>query len=113
MNSKAKSGRGEREFAALCREHGIQDAQRGQQFAGGFDTPDVKGIPGIHAEIKRVERININEAMKQSIKDSEDKAIPIVAHRRNREAWLITMRAADWFALYQEWRNNKNEILGN
>lgn len=34
MNSRNKGKRGEREFAALLREHGF-DARRGQQFAGG------------------------------------------------------------------------------
>lgn len=103
MNSKLKGGRGEREFAALCRDEGYDDVQRGQQFSGGVDSPDVKGLPHIHVEVKRVERLNIHDAMQQSIRDSEGKAIPIVAHRRNREGWYITMRAVDWFSLYREW----------
>lgn len=104
MNSKAKGGRGEREWAEFCREHGFTEARRGVQFKGGFDSPDVTGLPGIHQEIKRVEKLNIHEAMKQSIRDSEGKAIPIVAHRRNREEWLVTMRAEDWMRLYTEWQ---------
>ena len=103
MNSKLKGGRGEREFAALCRDHGYASAQRGQQFQGGIDSPDVKGLPGVHVEVKRVERLNINEAMMQAVRDSEGKAVPIVAHRMNHHPWLITMRAVDWFALYREW----------
>ena len=35
MNSKNKGCRGEREFAALCRENGFEEARRGQQFKGG------------------------------------------------------------------------------
>jgi hypothetical protein len=100
VNSKRKGCAGEREFAAFCRERGIGGAQRGQQFQGGFDTPDVKGLPGIHVEVKRVERLNITEAMEQSIRDSAGKAAPIVAHRRNRKPWLITMLAEDWLKLY-------------
>ena len=103
MNSKQKGGRGEREFAALCREEGYDHAQRGQQFSGGIDSPDVKGLPHVHVEVKRVERLNIHEAMKQAVRDSGGKAIPIVAHRRNRDNWLITMPATDWFQLYREW----------
>lgn len=103
MNSKLKGGRGEREFASLCRDEGYDDVQRGQQFQGGIDSPDVKGLPGVHIEVKRVERLNIHEAMRQSVRDSEGKAVPIVAHRRNRDDWLITMKASDWFALYREW----------
>jgi len=103
MNSKNKGGRGEREFAALCRDWGYNNVQRGQQFQGGIDSPDVKGLPGVHIEVKRVERLNIHEAMKQAIRDSDGQAMPIVAHRRNHDEWYITMRAVDWFKLYREW----------
>ena len=105
MNSKLKGGRGEREFAQLCRDEGYDNVYRGQQFQGGIDSPDVKGLPGVHVEVKRVERLNIHEAMAQSIRDSGGNAVPIVAHRRNRDGWLVTMRAADWFSLYREWES--------
>lgn len=104
MNSKRKGCAGEREFAALCRDNGIAEAARGQQFKGGYDSPDVKGVPGVHVEVKRVERLNIGEAMQQAIRDSEGKTVPIVAHRRNRAPWMITMLADDWFQLYKKWR---------
>ena len=97
MNVKQKGNRGEREFSELCRKHGHAGARRGQQFSGGDDSPDVVGLDGYHVEVKRVERLNINEAMKQAIRDCQGKSIPIVAHRRNREQWLITMTADDWF----------------
>ena len=109
MNSKRKGGEGERQWAAFCREHGFTEARRGVQFKGGFDSPDVTGLPGIHQEVKRVEKLNIHEAMKQSIRDSEGKALPIVAHRRNREEWLVTMRAEDWMEIYKAWL--KDECL--
>ena len=103
MNAKLKGGRGEREFAAFCRNEGYTNTQRGQQFQGGIESPDVRGLPHIHIEVKRTERLNVHEAMAQSIRDSAGQAIPIVAHRRNRDGWMITMRAADWFTLYREW----------
>ena len=108
MNSKAKGSRGEREWAGFCRSHGFTEARRGQQFSGGFDSPDVLGLPGIHQEVKRVEKLNIHEAMKQATRDSEGKAFPIVAHRRNRDEWLVTMRADDWMELYKAWKKEKD-----
>jgi len=99
MNSRDKGARGEREFASLAREHGY-DTRRGQQFSG-LEGEDVVGLPGIHIEVKRVERLNIDEAMSQSIRDAQEK-IPIVAHRKNNCKWLITMRAEDWFKFYNE-----------
>jgi Holliday junction resolvase len=100
MNSKQKGARGEREFSKVCREHGYE-ARRGQQY-NGIEGEDVVGLPGVHIEVKRVERLNIEEAMSQSKADAQGK-IPIVAHRKNNCEWLITMRAEDWFKLYREW----------
>lgn len=103
INSREKGKTGEREFAALCREHGFENARRGQQYSG-LEGKDVVGLEGIHIEVKRVERLNIDKAMKQSIEDSKDGEIPIVAHRKNREEWKVTMRAEDWLEFYKAWR---------
>ena len=105
INSTEKGKAGEREFANLCKKHGINDARRGQQYSG-IEGKDVVGLNGIHVEVKRVERLNVSRAMKQSMDDSKDNEIPIVAHRKNREPWYITMRAEDWFTLYKRWTEN-------
>lgn len=98
--SREKGKRGEREFAALCREYGY-NARRGQQYCG-IEGEDVVGLPGIHVEVKRTEQLRIYDAIDQARRDAKDK-IPIVAHRRNKCDWLIIMRAEDWFELYREW----------
>jgi len=103
INSREKGKAGEREFAALCRKHGFENARRGQQFSG-IEGKDVVGLEGIHIEVKRVERLNIEQALQQAEKDKKEGEISIVAHRRNREEWKITMRAEDWFELYRAWR---------
>jgi len=105
MNSKRKGKRGELEFARFCREQGY-NVRRGQQY-NGLEGEDVVGLPGIHVEVKRVERLNIYDAIAQSKRDARGK-IPIVAHRRNNCEWLITMRAEDWFKLYREWEAGNN-----
>lgn len=102
MNSKDKGCRGERELAKILQGYGY-DAHRGQQFSGGFDSPDVYGLPGIHIECKRVERLNIEAAMEQSIRDSEGKAIPAVFHRKNRGKWLVTIGLDDFMKIYGGW----------
>lgn len=104
MNSREKGARGEVEFSKLCRKYGYS-ARRGQQYSG-IEGEDVVGLPGIHCEVKRVERLNIHDAMAQAVRDCKSK-IPIVAHRKNRTGWLVTMRAGDWFHLYREWVVNK------
>ena len=99
-NSCEKGKRGEREFSAFLRANGFSEARRGQQYSG-IEGEDVVGLPGYHVEVKRVERLNIHEAMNQSIRDA-DNQIPIVAHRMNRTEWLVTMRAEDFLELVRE-----------
>ena len=100
INRCEKGKRGEREFSAFLRDHGFNDARRGQQYSG-IGGEDVIGIPAYHVEVKRVERLNIHDAMNQSIRDA-DNQIPIVAHRKNRTAWLVTMRAEDFLEMVKE-----------
>ena len=100
MNSRQKGKRGELEAAHLLREYGFE-ARRGQQFSGANGDPDVVGLPGIHLEVKRVEKLNLEAAMQQSIRDARINEIPIVMHRKNRGQWLVTMTFSDWMKLYQ------------
>ena len=99
--SRTKGAVGEREWASICREEGY-DAHRGRQYHGGEDSPDVVGLPLIHVEVKRVEALRLDDAMAQARRDAGAKT-PIVAHRKNRQPWMVTMLAADWFKLYREW----------
>ena len=85
MNSKQKGKRGELEWAAYCRQQGY-DCRRTAQYCGNTgDASDVIGLPGIHQEVKRVEHLNIYEAIEQSERDKKDFEIAIVAHRKNEE----------------------------
>ena len=103
MNSKQKGKRGERMFAQLCREHGY-DVRRTAQYCGNTgEAADVIGLPGIHVEVKRVERLDLYAAIRQAKHDARPGEKPIVAHKRNNEVWYITMSAEDWFELYREW----------
>lgn len=98
--SQRKGAAGERELAALLSAAGYE-CQRGGSLSFG-EIPDVLGLPGIHIEVKRVENLNVGEAMAQAIRDSErmNDGIPTLFHRRNRKPWLVTMRLEDWLKLY-------------
>ena len=102
MNSKVKGKGGELELAKILREHGY-DCRRGQQFCGANGDADVIGLPGIHIECKRVERLNLYDAMAQSKHDSRDGEKPAVFHRINRSKWLVTMELEDFMEIYREW----------
>ena len=102
--SKEKGKAGEREFAKLLRDQGFE-ARRGQQFAGGGDSPDVvHNIPGFHFEVKRTERLNLWSAFEQAMEDKKDFEVPIVAHRPNRRQWIAVMDMQDLLYLIRELR---------
>ena len=90
-NSRAKGCRGEREFAAVLKSYNLQ-ARRGQQFAGGGDSPDVvcPDLPDVHFEVKRVQAGNLYDWFAQAARDGVNK-LPVVAHRRNGKHWLAIL----------------------
>lgn len=100
LNSRQKGAQGEREFSKFATDRGYS-AHRGRQFSGSSDSPDIKFIDlkGIHVEVKRVQALNIENAMQQAIRDAGS-SIPVVAHRRNGEQWKITLSASDFFDFF-------------
>ena len=103
MNSRAKGARGERELARILRGYGY-DCRRGQQYCGANGDADVVGLPGIHIECKRGQRLNIDDAMLQAIRDRREGEYPAVFHRKNNGKWMVTMLLDDWQEIYREWR---------
>lgn len=99
--SREKGKVGEREVTNLLKENGFE-ARRGVQYHGGPDSPDVIGMPGIHIEVKRVERLQVYQALAQARGDSSDDEIPVVFHRKNREKWIVIMDADDFISMYKK-----------
>lgn len=97
INSKNKGKVAERSWRDQLRNRGYT-AIRSQQYCGSADSADVISpeLSHLHFEVKAVERFNLWQAMNQAIKDSAGKKMPVVAYKRNRHEWLVTMRATDW-----------------
>ena len=98
INSREKGRRGEVELSHILQGYGY-DTRRGQQYCGANGDADVVGIPGLHIEEKRVEHLNLEAAMKQSVHDARKDEIPVVMHRKNRSEWLVTLRLDDFMHL--------------
>ena len=101
-SQQRKGADSERELAALLQAQGYS-IQRGGSLSFG-KSPDLSGLPGIHIEVKRVERLNVPEAMAQAVRDSTKfrDGKPALFHRRNRQPWLVTMELSDWLELYKQ-----------
>lgn len=107
INSKRKGRNGELEVANMLKKYGY-DARRGQQYCGSNGDADVVGLPGIHIEVKRTEKLNINKAMHQAEDDKRYGEIPAVFHRTNVEQWKVTMWASDWIRMYRRANDEKD-----
>ena len=104
ISSQRKGAAGERELAAKLRGYGYEIERGGSMTFG--EVPDLVGLPGVHIEVKRVERLNVGEAMQQAIRDAEQfgDGCPALFHRRNRQPWLVTLRLEDFMDMYRECR---------
>ena len=103
-NGRAKGKRAELELARILRGYGY-DTRRGQQYCGANGDADVVGLPGVHIECKRVERLNLEDAVAQAQRDARPGEMPVVMHRRNRGQWLVTMPLENWMELYKRSEN--------
>jgi Holliday junction resolvase len=98
---REKGKRGERELANKLKEYGF-NTRRGQQFCGANGDADVVGLPNIHIECKRVEKLNIYNAISQAKADAKEEEMPAVFHRKNNCEWLVTMPFEYFMQIYKE-----------
>ena len=105
INSKQKGKKGELELAKEFREYGY-DVRRTVQYNGKAEEgqPDLLGLPHIHVECKRTEKLNLYDAMDQAKRDSAGTDnIPVVFHRRNHCEWVAIMSLEDFMTIYREY----------
>ena len=104
VNSRAKGAKGERELSHKLNEYGFK-TRRTVQYNGKAEEgqADLVGLKGIHIECKRVQRLNLDDAMSQAIHDAKAGEMPTVFHRKDYGSWMVTMRLQDWMELYKEY----------
>jgi len=98
MNAYHKGARAERELARLLSAMFGVEVRRGARpyLLGG---PDVYGMAAVHIEVKRRGTFSLPAALRQSVEDSRDGEVPVVMHRPNRCAWIVSVWLADLPAL--------------
>ena len=103
--SRDKGKRGEREVAKIFQEAGFT-AKRAVQYNGRPGTAaDVVGIPGLHIEVKLVEKESIRAWYRQAQRDahaSPENEMPVIVQRKSREPWLVTMSLDDFITIIKK-----------
>ena len=96
VNSCQKGKRTEREAAAYLNRLGFT-ARRGQQHAGGADSPDVvvADLPHVHHEVKGVASMDLgtvalSNALAQAHRDAGPDKAAVVLWRPLRRPWRLT-----------------------
>lgn len=107
VNGRQKGASFERQMANYFRERGY-DTHRGIQYRSGQEEADVVGLRGVHLELKRVENLNLQKAMEQSIRDCKDGEKPVVIHKKNRKPIMVTMLLDDWTEFYESYTQGGN-----
>ena len=99
-SAQAKGRRGEIELAQFLQAHGYADARPGAALNYGTQ-PDITGIPGLHIECKRHEKLELTKWYQQAQADAErmQDGRPAVIFRRNRQQWMIALSLEDFIAM--------------
>lgn len=92
-NSRRKGADAEREFRDVLRSHGFFAERDGR-----LDADLAHDVPGVHFEVKRRERLEINEWISQAERDAGGKT-PVVAFRRSRQPWRVIVPADEYLRL--------------
>ena len=102
INSRDKGKKGELELCHTLKEMFGWEARRSQQHCGDAGDADVviEGMPLAFPEVKRVECLNVTQAMEKAVDQSQGKT-PLLFHRKNRSrvGWLLTIRLEDLMVL--------------
>lgn len=109
--AREKGARFERELSRLFNDHGFH-THRGYVF---HKQSDVVDLLGIHVEAKAQERMNVWDALKQAITESEKRkdGMPTVFWKRSRKGIMVCMRFDDWMKLYKMARGKNHDTMRN
>jgi len=102
-----KGANAEREVAELFRIWGWPDALRRStgEEAQTAQGRDLKGTSPWCVQVQLADRTTPGEKLSEAISAAADGEVPVAFIRRTRGAWMVCMRAQDWFKLAEVAKN--------
>ena len=98
--SRSKGKRGELEVVKILNAHGY-DVRRTPNSGGLHWKGDIIGLDGFCVEVKRCESLQLPKWWSKLVLEA-GRNMPLLAHRRSNEEWLVTMRLQDLLGLMRE-----------
>lgn len=103
-SEREKGTRGEREVVLICNTRGFRTWR--VPNSGGLSAQhgkgDIAGLPGIHVEVKRAERLRMDEWSAQSEGDAAPGDMPVVVYRSSGQPWRMSLLLEDGLDLLKE-----------
>ena len=102
INSKRKGKMGELNLVKKLKEYGY-NCVRTEQYNGKAEDSeaDLRGLQGIHIEVKNREKHNIYDYIEQVKRDKNDNEIGTVFIKSNNKEWLCLLTLDDFMRLYK------------
>lgn len=120
VNARSKGKKGEYEWRDIINRTFHTNYAR-TPLSGGLDLKGdllkKYGAPRtiadeFHYEVKRVEKLNIHDAMRQAIRDARPPLIPCVPFRKSHDDWLLCLRALDFLNILVELSELRKAVEG-
>lgn len=100
-SSRRKGASGEREVRDILRCHGFISERDGR-----LDDDLQHDVSGYHFEVKRRERLSLEEWTRQAERDAKERE-PVVVYRKSNQPWRASLsfeRLAALLAIEKAWR---------
>jgi len=103
INSKDKGRRGEQQLVKKLKEYGFE-TRRTVQYNGKAEEgqADLIGLPNIHIECKRTEKLKAYDFIDQVKRDKKSDELGVIFHKRNNCEWICILTLDDFIKLYKE-----------
>jgi Holliday junction resolvase len=100
MRRKRKGDDFERQVASILADELGADIRR-VLLSGPRGEGDVEGIPEVHIECRRRERVRLGQWFEEESHKANGKPFALI-HKRSREPVFVTMSLSDWMRLFRE-----------
>lgn len=107
VNSKRKGAGFERELARALTAEGYKCHRSAQYCGKSGEAADVIGLPYIHIEAKKQEKMRLYEWYAQAKRDAKEGLIPAVFHKANYKPMLVTLSFEDFMEIYREYEASR------